>query len=88
MLSSEERYPTGEEIKKMLRNYMEKYNIFELNSPLQVLSLYRLIKKVDKDEKFCTCGVTKHYKKGDNRYELTELGEKLAGYMALHILLS
>lgn len=87
ILSKDDRYPTGKEIKEILRDYMKQHNIPWLKSPLQTFVASGLIKKV-RDKEFCTCGITKYYKSGANKYELTERGEKLATYEALHILLS
>jgi predicted transcriptional regulator len=86
-LSNENKYPTGEGIKEILRDYMKEYNIPWFKSPIQTFVASRLIEKV-RNEVFCTCGITRRYKDGDNRYKLTEHGKKLSTYMALHILLS
>jgi len=88
ILSNEDRHPTGEGIKEILRDYTEKlrkYGISVLKSPLQSFVAFRLIKNL-KEKGFCTCGVFKHYK--DDRYVLTNYGRNLAKYIALHILLS
>jgi Mn-dependent DtxR family transcriptional regulator len=74
-----DRYPTGEKIKKMLKEYTERYNIPKLKSPLQALSAF-LPKLIDNYNRI-------NYKRS-NRYRLTDYGKYLAKYIALHILLS
>jgi len=77
----EDKYPTGKEIKEILRRHLKELDIYGLKPPLQIFSSSKLIKNVRNDST-----LNKYYK--DDRYRLTEYGEELAKYMALHILLS
>jgi len=75
-------YPTGKEIKEMLKEYTERYDIPEPVSPLRAFTAFlpRLI-----NNRSNGYGLTKYR---SSRYRLTEYGEGLAKYIALHILLS
>ncbi len=85
MLSNGDRYPTGERLKEILREFTKEYKIPELKSPLQAFSSLGLIKNL-KGKVFCIGGEIKRYE--DDRYELTDRGKELIKYIILHILLS
>ena len=75
-------YPTGKEIKEKLKRHLEEeLEIYGLKPPLQIFSSSKLIKNLRNDST-----LNEYYK--DDRYRLTEYGEGLAKYIALHILLS
>ena len=74
-------YPTGKKIKKMLEKYTERYDIPEPVSPLLAFSAF-LPRLIDNRNRY------RLINNRSNRYRLTDYGEYLAKYIALHILLS